>query len=68
MINMNLKTWDDRRELTYDIYPNDKRLKKAGQPINYQQAARNMGYNNNHIESYRRELAYDFDPGNMKSS
>ena len=60
MVNNNLKPLKmDRRELTYDLYPDDKRFKNTGPPINFQQVFNSMGCDSNRIE-------YDVDPGTRK--
>ena len=53
------KAWVDRRELSYDLYPGDKRVKKPRPSVTFKQAIRDMGHENNRIE-------YDIDPGISK--
>lgn len=66
MKNINIKLGNGRRELTYDLYPSDRRVKRSGRAICDQQAIGALRYDNNQHGDDRRKLTYDFYPGNMR--
>ena len=72
MYNADIKRGDGRRELTYDLYPSDRRVKRfrraahAGRTVHDRQAIRTMSYDTNPHGDDRRELTYDFYPGDRR--
>lgn len=66
MNTVNIKHGDGRRELTYDLYPSDRRVKMSERTIHDRQAISALSYGNNQHGDDRRELSYDFYPGDRR--
>jgi hypothetical protein len=62
----NMQLGDDRRELTYDFYPSDRRVKMSRRTIYDQKSVNTTSFGIGQFGNDGRELTYDFFPDNRR--